>query len=228
MNLRLLFAIFFLFAALCSNPSKNVDENQITKIVFNNYYRYMTTAAYSDTDVIDTIVTYQRLISDDTDSTGKEIITIQDSGYNTVQSKYMQDRNGIFLLESVAGNEPPLSKRQKLNMLYDFFPVVIYGLRIGADSSYSFKNNVNDSIQGSETFIGNQVVSSNGNRYTCSVIKNTTFSSELEHTIYYSNIGLIKKIELDTIDKTTLDSTSHLVSLGKVTTTYSTELLETR
>jgi hypothetical protein len=113
-----------------------------------------------------------------------------------------------------------------VNMLYNFYPVIIYGLRQSADSNYYFKNNAGDSIQGSQTFIGNESVISNHIRYDCSVIRNKSLTAE--HTIYYSNIGLIRKVEIDTIDNWTYDPlTGQLVFNGKVATTYITEILET-
>jgi hypothetical protein len=111
MNAKLSFAVVFILTVLCVNPSRNTNSNQINKIVFNNYYKYRTTATHSDINSIDTTYRTLTLLSDSVDSISNEVITFQDSGINNVQSKHIQNANGIFIMESVAGNIPILSRQ---------------------------------------------------------------------------------------------------------------------
>lgn len=229
MRNKVLFALPFLFAATCLNPSSFNNNNQIKRIAFNGYYKYETVVTYSDSSLIDTIVTIQRLLSDSLDPFNNEIFTIQDSINNVVnQSRYLQNKYGIFLIKYDPGNQPLLSKKSRLEYLYNSFPVIIYGLKQNADSNYFFKNNTNDSVQGSQIFLGNQLVSVNNNRYDCSVIKNSSDSAAFVRTIYYSEIGLIKKTENFTQLKMVIDSLGQLVQNGTVTISYVTEIFETR
>ncbi len=213
----------------CSPSTKPVDENQISAIQFNGYSKYRTITTRSDTSLIDTTITIQTVVSDSIDPMENEIITVKDSvnGFSFL-SKYLQNKNGIFLLESVS--PPVFTKRKSSPIIFDRFPVIIYGLKQNSDSNYQYKNNINDLISGSQRFLGNQTMTVNNYPYRCSAVKNSIVfdSTCYSHTIYYSTRGLIKKEQIDTMEMTIISDSDRIVPYKKVAFSYFTELLESR
>jgi hypothetical protein len=229
MNFRLLILSLSSITVLCNVATKPVDVTQISSVKFNGFSKFRTITTYSDTNAVDTTILFQNVVSDSFNLNNEEIITIRDSvvGFSSSLCKYLQNKEGLFLLESIPGNSPVLSKRRFNKISYDHFPAIIYGLRQNIDSNYYFKNNANELISGSQVFLGNRNVFVSNQTYSCSVISKSISpsSTAYTHTIYYSNIGLIKKEEIDTI----LEMTGDFSLTGKkIVATYITELQESR